>query len=254
MNTPVVDFHCHAGNARRGGHVADPDVYVRIMDAAGVDVSCINCIWFSDARKGNDLVATFVDKYPSRFVPVAFVTPHYPDEAIRELDRAFDQLGSKFLKIYPDYFGKPSDDQAYFPIYEWLNDRGLAVMSHPTFRFDPEGMTMLKRYSALSKRFPEVKWVFAHAGGAGIGRLHGTIEAAIELPNVYLETAMDQAESGNFEYLVDKVGSERILYGSDIPVFDPRHQIATIATSDISDQAKRNILGLNATRLLDLKL
>ena len=124
MDTPVIDFHAHVGNARRGAHVADPDVYIRIMDAAGVDKSCINCIWFSDARVGNDLVATFVDKHPDRFVPVAFVTPYYPAEAIRELERAFDQLGSKFLKIYPDYFGKPNDDPAYFPIYEWLNDRG----------------------------------------------------------------------------------------------------------------------------------
>ena len=69
MDTPVIDFHAHVGNARRGAHVADPDVYIRIMDAAGVDMACINCIWFSDASVGNDLVATFVDKHPDRFVP-----------------------------------------------------------------------------------------------------------------------------------------------------------------------------------------
>ena len=253
MDTPVIDFHAHVGNARRGAHVADPDVYIRIMDAAGVDKACINCIWFSDARVGNDLVATFVDKHPDRFVPVAFVTPYYPAEAIRELERAFDQLGSKFLKIYPDYFGKPNDDPAYFPIYEWLNDRGLAVMSHPTYPFDPPGTTMLGRYSALSERFPNVKWVFAHAGGAGSRRLHGAIEAARALPNVHLETATSESNDGAFEYLVGEVGSDRVLYGSDIPVFDPRHQVGKIATSNITNQDKRNILGLNAMRLLGLE-
>ena len=137
------------------------------MDHAGIDVACINCIFYGDARYANDLVAELCARRPDRFVPVAFVTPHYPDEAVRELERAFDQLGMKYLKIYPDYFRKPNDDPAYFPIYEWLNERGLAVMMHATYSFDPPGVTPKGRFTALSERFPNVRWVLAHAGGLG---------------------------------------------------------------------------------------
>ena len=250
MNTPVIDFHNHVGSVRSHGFKAYPDRYVRVMDDAGIDRACINCIWFGDASHGNNLVASFVARYPDRFVGVAFVTPHYPEEAIGELERAFDTLGMKFLKIYPSYFGRPQDDPAYFPIYEWCNDRGIAVMSHASYVFDKETVTLPARYEALTKRFPRIKWVLAHAGA---GRQSGAIEAARTLPNVYLETAYAVGAPGQLEAVVEGVGADRILYGSDMPLFDARNQVGRIATADISEEDKRKILGLNAIKLLGLE-
>ena len=255
MNTPVVDFHNHVGSWGRCGFLAYPDRYVRIMDAAGVDKACINCIGFGDASHGNDLVASFVEKYPDRFVGVAFVTPHYPEEAIPELDRAFGKLDMKYLKIYPDYFGKPQDDPAYFPIYEWCNDRKITVMSHAAFRFDHEKVTIPRRYEELHKRFPQISWVLAHEGaGREPPKPPGSIEAACSIPNVYLETAAAWGVHGQFETIVEAVGADRILYGSDMPLFDARNQVGRIVTANISDDDKKKILGLNAIKLLGLKM
>ena len=51
---------------------------------------------------------------------------------------------------------------------------------------------------------------------------------------------------------VESVGPDRVLYGSDYHLFDMRAQIGKIVTADISEEAKRKILGLNAARLLGL--
>ena len=251
MDTPVVDFHAHLGSWGRHGVNGDVDRYVEIMDRAGIDVACINCIFHGDARYANDLVAELCARRPDRFVPVAFVTPHYPDEAIQELERAFGELGMKYLKIYPGYFRKPNDDPAYFPIYEWLNERGLAVMMHATYPFDPPGVTPKSRFTALSERFPNVRWVLAHAGGWGPEK---AIEAARDLPNVYLETCGSLAAHGAIESSVRKAGADRVLFGSDMALLDARHQIGKVVTADISDEDKRKILGLNAIKLLGLEV
>ena len=252
MDTPVIDFHSHAASWGRHGMYGDPDRYIRIMDAAGIDKACINCIFFGDARRGNDTVARIVDRHPDRFIPVAFVTPHYPEEVIGELERAFGELGMKFLKIYPTYFGRSIDDPAYFPIFQWLNDRGLAVMSHATFPWDPPGVNILGRFTALSERFPKVKWVLAHAAGGG-PRSAEAVQAARSIPNVYLETCTDWDAHGEIEFIVEEAGADLVLFGSDMSLFDARLQVGKIVTADISDEAKRKILGLNAIELLGLE-
>ena len=251
MDTPVVDFHTHVGSMGLAGLYAYADTYVRDMDAAGIDRACINGAIFGDAGYGNDLVASFVDQYPDRFIPGAFVTPHYADEAIGELERAFDTLGAKFLKIYGDFWGKPHDDPVYFPIFEWCNDRDIAILHHASYVFDEKSVTMPGRYAALHKRFPRIRWVMAHAGS---GSNWSSIEAARDIPNVYLETASSRGEPGIIKAVVEAVGADRVLYGSDMPVFDARHQVGKIVTADISDEDKQKILGLNAIKLLGLEL
>ena len=54
------------------------------------------------------------------------------------------------------------------------------------------------------------------------------------------------------EELVDGVGVDRVLFGSDMPLMGPRTQIGKIITARISDEAKQKILGGNAGRLLGI--
>jgi predicted TIM-barrel fold metal-dependent hydrolase len=51
---------------------------------------------------------------------------------------------------------------------------------------------------------------------------------------------------------VNEAGADRVLFGSDMPLMDPRPQIGKIITADISDEAKQLILGDNARRLLGI--
>ena len=156
MDTPVFDFHVHAG--RWGNKATDDDVsrVLKAMDAAGVDRGNVNCIFHGDARRGNDIVARLVAAHPDRFVGVAFVTPHYPDETIAELERAFDTLGLRSLKLYPTYFQRPIDDPEYLHIFEWCNERGVVIMSHSSYVGDHDMLTNPHRFIALAERYDRV--------------------------------------------------------------------------------------------------
>jgi len=251
IDTPVIDFHTHAGSWGATGVYDDPDRFLRIMDAAGVDRSCINCIFFGDARRSNDTVTKFLSKHPDRFVGVAFVTPHYPNEVVPELERAFGELGMRSLKVYPTYFGRPIDDPAYTSVFEWCDQRNIVVMSHSSFTGPEDTLTAPVRFIKLAERFPHVQWVLAHSGNSMQGQIQA-VEAAQARQNIYLETATSFGEHGTIEYLVEGAGEDKVLFGSDMPLLDARHQVGRIVTADISDEAKRKVLGLNAIRILGL--
>ena len=251
MNTPVVDLHSHVGS---WAHIdSNVDRYLRIMDAAGVDLACVSCLFHGEARRNNDVVAAFVAQHPDRFVGVAFVTPHYPEEVIPELERAFDVLGMKYLKIYPDYLGRPVDDPAYFPIFEWCNDHDVLIKCHSSFVSDSDTLTAPRKFIALARSYPRVNWLLAHSGNAPQGQAQA-IEAAQACPNIYLETATSFADHGTIEYLVEGAGPDRVLYGSDMALMDARMQVGRIATADLASETKQKVLGLNAIKLLGLEL
>ena len=251
VNTPVIDFHTHVGRWGLNHMDATPERFLRIMDAAGIDKACVNCIFYGEARRSNDTVARYVQANSDRFVPVAYVTPRYPKEAISELERSFDEIGAKFLKLYPTYLGKPIDDPSYMPIFEWGNDRGIVLMSHSSRVSEDDVLTMPHSFVPLAKRFPNITWVLAHSGNNMQGQ-EESVAAAKECPNIYLETCSSYSEHGAMEFLVEGAGEDRVLYGSDMLLIEPRHQIAKITTADLSDEAKRKILGLNAIRILGL--
>jgi len=252
MNTPVIDFHAHAGRWGNRAVDDDPEKFIATMDAAGVDKANINCIYYGDAWRGNDIVAWFVEQYPDRFIGVAYVTPHYPEEVIGELERAFDVLGLISLKVYPTYYGKPIDDPGYFPIFEWCNERGVTMMSHSSFANEDDTLTLPRKFIALAQQFPKMNWVLGHSGNARPGQIQA-VEAAQACPNIYLETCSSFGDHETIKFLVEGAGEDRVLFGSDMPLMDARGMVGRIVTADISEEAKRKVLGLNAIKLLGLE-
>ena len=247
MDTLVIDFHNHIG--RYGALRMDDEAsrFMRIMDAGGVDLACVFYIWHGDARLGNDVTAKFVSENPDRFIGAGYISPHYSEEAIQECERVIDELGLKFIKLYPRFAGRPIDDPVFAPVLEWADHRGLVVMSHHDTWPEP------KRYVVVAQRFPRVRWVVAHAGNGTLAQGEA-VKAARASPNVYLELSTSYGDSEAIKFLVDGAGSDRVLFGSDMPEQDVRYHIGRVLTANIPEQAKRNVLGLNAARLLELDL
>ena len=74
------------------------------------------------------------------------------------------------------------------------------------------------------------------------------------MPTVYLETCGSGGTYNGVKAAVDGAGADRVLFGTDMPLLDARHQIAKVTTANISDEAKQRVLGLNAIELLGLEL
>lgn len=244
--TTVIDFHGHTGRWEYLGMVDNPDTMLRAMDAVGIDRACLFNIFHPDGTRANDVTAAFVSQNPDRFIAFAYVCPLLPDRMVPELERATDKLGFSAIKIYPTYTPYRLNHPAWHPVYQFAHDRELVVISHT----DP-ATSEPKYLGEAAALFPKANFVAGHAGNAEPARRQA-IEACQRSTNFYVETCSTYRTPGVIEELVSEAGADRVLYGSDMPLMDPRSQIGKIITADISDDAKRMVLGENARRLLKL--
>ena len=244
-NSTVIDFHGHVGSWDNLGMIDDQPKMLRAMDTVGIDRTCVFNIFHPDGTRGNDMTAEFVSKSPDRFIGFAYVSPTMPDRMLPELERSIDRLGLRAIKLYPQYTPYPLNDSAWDPVYTFANDRELVVISHTGIEVDP------KYLGEAASRFPKAMFVAGHSGNVDPYRGQA-IEAAQKYQNFYLETCSTYRTPGVIEELVSEAGAERVLFGSDVPLMDPRSQIGKIITADISDDAKRLVLGENAKRILKL--
>lgn len=242
----VIDFHCHIGAWPQYGMFDGVDDMLRAMDRAGVDQACLFNVFQGDHRRANDEIAAVVRQHPDRFIGFAFVTPHYPEEIEAELTRAFDHLGMQAIKIYPPYFDRPVTDPVWEPVFRFADNRRLTLISH-TWGGDAKCDPML--FVTLAERYPNVNWVMGHAGGDTKGRQAG-LRAARAHPRIFLEICSSWRNIGSIEELVEAAGADRVLYGSDMPLLDPRIHVGRVVTADIPESAKQQVLGENARRLL----
>ena len=243
----VIDFHGHVGRWDSFGMDDDPAAMLQAMDAVGIDQSCVFNIFHADGTTANDSTAQFVEQHPDRFIGFAYVSPLMPRRMMPELERAVDQLGLQAIKLYPPYTLFPLDNPIWDPIYDFAHQRGLVIIIHT----GTEPTAHPRFLSQVAPRYPGAIFVAGHAGNVEPFRSQA-IRAAQECPNVYLETCSSFRSPGVIEELVQNAGADRVLFGSDTPLMDPRSQIGKIITAAISDEAKRLILGENARRLLGL--
>jgi len=241
----VIDFHGHVGRWDRYCIVDESELLLLAMDAAGVDRACVFNIFHPDGTIGNDLTARFVAQHPERFTGFAYVSPLMPERMLPELARAIDSLRFAAIKLYPPYTPWPLNEPPWEPIYHFANARGLAVILHTGG--EPQSLPML--VGEVASRYPHANFVMGHSGNTPMER-NQAIAAAQANPNVYLETCSPFRSPGVIEQLVNEAGANRVVYGSDMPLMDPRSQLGKIITAQIPDAAKRQVLGENACRLL----
>lgn len=239
---PVIDIHGHLGSWPQFGWEDELAGVIASMDRAGVDVLCVFHITQGEARRGNNVVAEACRRYPRRFVGFAFVTPHYPEEMVPELERCFDSLGFRGIKIYPPYARLPVTAPAWEPVFAFANERGAPLVCHT-------GAGMPEQFVPLAEKYPQVQWILAHSGGSPEGR-DQAVRAARQAPNIFLEICSSHRGLGSIEQLVRGAGADRVLFGSDTPLFSPALQLGRILTADLTPEEKALVVGGNALRLL----
>jgi len=246
---PVIDMHGHMGRWR-GIWFPRPstEAMIRTMDSCGVRllVFCHHHALFAP-DVGNDANIEAVRKYPDRLRAYMGINPNYPAAIAADLRRYDDHPGVFVgLKLLASYHGLPWDHPHFAPAWEFANARRLIVLGHTWGGSRIDGAEQVRQ---AARRYPDVRLLLGHC-------IHGAWDDAVaiarEFPNVHLELTAVPRYRGPIERFVAEGLTRKMLFGTDLPWFDPHHAIGAILSADIRDDDRHDILHRNAERLLGI--
>lgn len=98
----------------------------------------------------------------------------------------------------------------------------------------------------IAELFPEMIVVAYHTGGL---RWRECLERVERHDNVYVEISSSVAEQGMVEEAVQRLGSGRVIYGTDLPYMDPAVSLSKILGARLCGEEVEDVLYRNAERL-----
>lgn len=236
------------------------------------------------ARIINEELIEMTSIKPDRFDSLATIPLQDIGAAVSELEWALSQ-GMKGAEICTHVNGVNYDDRSLWPLFEVAESLGAFLFFHP---HAPAGTNRMKEYylanlignplentiaissvifGGVMDRYPDLKLCFAHGGGYacyGIPRLNRGHLVRNEprtnidkLPGDYLSSFYYDCLTHGYdqlEFLINRVGSDRVLLGSDFPFdmgLDSPVEWVNNATG-IGEDVKELILGRNAEKVLRL--
>ena len=282
---------------------ADPEERLRIMEKYGVDMQALSqttpvLLGFGPDEAAelcgisNDDNFTLCKAYPDKFVNICIFSLLDMKKAMKELDRAVNELDCRGVTISSSQNGKGLDSPEYFPFYEKVVEHDLPILIHGThwecsplmdmdhswrflhvFGWDYDATQALWRliFGGVIDRYPTMKIVTHHMGNYFpffVRRIETNAGKFLrdQLPrpiseyfgNIYGDTAVD-GTLGAFPCGYAFFGAERMMYGSDYPFGAEdgedfiRENLAGVKAMYIPQPEKERILGENAKRLLKIR-
>lgn len=137
----------------------------------------------------------------------------------------------------------------FVPLVERIAEYGGVIMQHTWFKTGGKqglGESTPSELAELARRFPEQKFLCAHAGG----EWERGIRAVQNSPNILIETSGFDATAGFLEMAVRELGPKRIIFGSHLPSRSLGTELGKVIGAQITDQDRRSILGENLRELL----
>ncbi len=257
----IVDAHAHIfpskiaekatvgiGNFYNIGmrYIGSPEHLLESGRAIGVSKYFVHSVATTPAqvRSINAFIAEQCSEHPEF---IGFGTIHPGVEDIQaEIDNIVS-LGLKGLKLHPDFQLFNIDDESAMPIYECIAGKLPLLIHMGDYRYD---YSHPKRLAKVLDDFPALDCIAAHFGGYTVW------DEALDylLPRrCWADTSSTIGMNSDCDYvrgLVKKWGTERLLFGSDFPMWDHTEELERFSNLGITGAALEAVMGGNALALL----
>jgi len=258
----AIDVHAHYGVMDRGkenplfNHCmsGDSETVVARARAANIEWTVVSPLLglmprgSADVVAGNEEAARVVEETDGLLQWVV-IDPQSPGS----YDQARDRLGHPKcmgIKIHPEEHCYPIRDHGK-KIFEFAAEFGAVVLTH-----SGEANSRPEDFVGFADEFPNVNLILAHIGCSDLPYTLDSQVRAVQASrheNIFADTSSASSIYSNLiEWAIGEAGSERILFGTDTPLYFSPAQRARIDAMEVPDETKRLILRENAEKLLQI--
>jgi len=260
---PAIDAHAHFGTYIRddgdplvdGFMSASAEEVVARGRAAGVEWTIASPLagllprGRTDSVAGNDTAFHAVPAVPG-LLQYVIVNPLQT----RTFEQARIMLKTPHcvgIKIHPEEHGYRIADEGD-RLFDFFEEVQAPVMTHSGC---PNSLPM--DFVPFADRHPRVRLLLAHLGNGAGDKQRADLQVravqAARHDNLWVDTSSARSIlPGLVEWAVKELGPERLLFGSDTPLYHVAMQRMRIEAAEISFEAKRLILRENAMKFFKL--
>jgi aminocarboxymuconate-semialdehyde decarboxylase len=236
------------------------------------------------SRRQNEAIQQIVQKNPDRFIGFGSVPLQSIPDSIAIAKEA-KAMGLKGLEIGNAVGDKPLDDPLFEPFFAVAQELDLLLFVHPleggvdpddplapilgnVLQFTFRTTMMIERMilTGMFEKYPNLKLCLSHGGGLlafNIWRLDHSFglrrDLQQQLPHkpsgylkrLYFDTIVHSVAA--LQYLVEVVGADRVVIGTDYPMaMGDFESVQKITQLNLSSAERDQVLGANAARALNL--
>jgi uncharacterized protein len=245
--TAVFDFHVRLiprpGALRQLIGALDASGITRAAVAAGgvVDLDRLSAQLVEGGHVAttadNDAVLAACTSSGGRLVPFYFANPYQGELPYRRQAPLF-----RGLELSPAVYGIGFDDPRTVALVRIAADAGHPVYTVCVGRPGARAADLVR----LARRFPALPFVFGHCGFTGIDT--NGIRLIARQENILAETS--GCFSVTARVAVERLGPDRVLFGTEYPLQDPSVEFAKLAALGLDPGSRRKVAWRNAHRLL----
>ena len=196
----------------------------------------------------NRFIASEVNASKGMFTGLGTLHPdsEHPEQDFGELVN----LGLKGVKLHPDFQRFEADSAKAMKIYGLCSETGLPVLVHTgDRRFDYSNPN---RIVHVLKAFHKLKFVGAHFGGwsvwdEAVSLLSGYDNMAVDASSTFYALGCEKGRE-----LIRKWGADRVMFGTDYPMWAPRPEIDCLMKMELKEEEYRRIFWDNAAGIYGL--
>ncbi len=257
-NFTIIDSHLHLGYLSGLNIPQEPDGQIMeqfkkygVKKAIFSHHAALSSIDFGLARTLEAL-----EKYKGMLYAYLVFNPNFAKKSLDIIREYINHEAVVGVKIHPSWHSCYPHDERYGKFWKYADSNGIAVLTHT---WNPNVPNKSQKFSdpvffeKIAASHPGVKIILAHAGGRG-DYFYKVIDLIEGNKNLYVDFAGDIFEPFLIKSYVDIVGSDKLLFGTDLPWVDLRYYLSNIINSQIADTDRQNILGLNALKLFGPKI